>query len=177
MTFQLTWLGTAGFLISSETHSILIDPYFTRVPLHKLLWGSVQPDLKVIAVHPVKADAILVTHSHIDHVLDAPIIALQQQIPVYGTPSTARLLHASQLPVKLIRTVQPGDEFFVGDIQVKVFPATHMPIPGFPSRTNLPALHTPLQAIDYQMDKPLAYRVTIGNTTFLTDPGDPPLGC
>ncbi len=52
MTFQLTWLGTAGFLISSETHSILIDPYFSRLPLRKLLWGAVQPDLKVISAHP-----------------------------------------------------------------------------------------------------------------------------
>jgi L-ascorbate metabolism protein UlaG (beta-lactamase superfamily) len=176
MTFQITWLGTAGFLINSGTHYILIDPYFTRVPLHKLLWGSVLPDQQAISAHPVKTDAILITHSHIDHLLDAPIIALQQQIPVYGTPSTARLLQASLLPVNLTRKVRPGDEFSVGDIQVKVFPATHMPIPGFHSRTNLPALHTPLKTNDYQMDFPLAYRVTIGNTTFLTDPGDPPAG-
>ena len=98
------------------------------------------------------------------------------RFPVYGTPSTARLLQAGGLSENLIRTVHPGEEFFVGDIQVKVFPATHMPIPGYHSRTNLPALHTPLRTIDYQMDFLLAFQVTIDQTTFLTDPGDPPAG-
>lgn len=176
MSYELTWLGTAGFHICSSTHSLLIDPYFSRLPLANLAWGPVKPDLQAINTYTRKADAILITHSHIDHLSDAPVIAQQQQIPVYGTHSTARLLQANGVDENLIHTVRDGEEFFVGDIQVKVFPATHMPIPGFPSRTNLPALHTPLKAIDYQMDRPLAYRVTVGQTTFLTDPGDPPVG-
>ena len=39
MTFQLTWLGTAGFMVRSASYSILIDPYFSAVAAPPITLG------------------------------------------------------------------------------------------------------------------------------------------
>src|SRR5436190_7473841 len=73
---QLRWLGTAGFRFDYEGHTLLVDPYVTRVPFGRFVRRSVSPpDPAAIARHAERADAILIGHTHFDHALDAPAIA------------------------------------------------------------------------------------------------------
>src|SRR5260370_13288482 len=112
----LLWLGTAGWEISDGTTVILIDPYVSRIfgpqppgrtpyartagdtrPLYG--WDDVAtPDVAAIDEHVQRADFVLVTHTHYDHVLDVPHIALQTHAAVIGTTSTEDVLRASKLP-------------------------------------------------------------------------------
>ena len=63
MPIKTTWLGHSCFLLESESHRLLVDPF-----LNDSATAPVKADT-------VEADFILLTHGHFDHVNDAPGIA------------------------------------------------------------------------------------------------------
>lgn len=120
---QLTYLGAAGYQIESGGVRILADPYFTRPADPE---GNVAPDPAAIAAHaPPRADLIVVGHSHVDHLLDVPSVALATQAQVMGTLSTARVSQASGLPSERIITVKGGEDFAFEGYSVRVIPSLH----------------------------------------------------
>src|SRR5438128_8231652 len=76
---RVTYLGTNGYQFESGQHVLLVDPYFSRIDLRRVALGSrIQPDLRRINdamqhLQP-KVDAIVVTHGHVDHLLDVPVL-------------------------------------------------------------------------------------------------------
>ena len=80
---RLRWLGAAGFEISDDQTSILVDPFVSRPTA---LQGLFPLDIDTEAVDKYVIDpmmrkgsfknlkAILVSHTHIDHVQDVPYI-------------------------------------------------------------------------------------------------------
>src|ERR1700732_162228 len=108
----LKYLGTAGWEIPDGTTVILIDPYLSRIngPAppgggsgHSMAgdtrraygWNDVaSPDVAAIDSHIQRADFILVTHTHYDHVLDVPHIAHKTGAAVIGTESTENVMRA-----------------------------------------------------------------------------------
>jgi len=63
MTVKITYHGHSTFTIESDGHTLLIDPFFTGNPLAK------------IPASQAKADFILLSHGHGDHVGDTVAIA------------------------------------------------------------------------------------------------------
>jgi L-ascorbate metabolism protein UlaG (beta-lactamase superfamily) len=62
-------------------------------------WGDVAtPDVAAIDAHIRRADFVLVTHTHYDHVLDVPHIALKTGAAVIDTESTENVLRAYAVP-------------------------------------------------------------------------------
>ena len=59
MTTKIQWLGHSCFYIESNSHKILIDPFLTGNPAASLKAAD------------LKADFILVSHGHGDHVGDS----------------------------------------------------------------------------------------------------------
>jgi L-ascorbate metabolism protein UlaG (beta-lactamase superfamily) len=121
----LTYLGVAGWQLDAGPITILVDPYFSRPDLD----APVVPDPAAIAAHaPERADAIVVGHSHVDHVLDAPAVAAATGAQLIGSESTARLARASGLPDSKIVAVH-GHERVAGDgWSVQVVPSLHSKI-------------------------------------------------
>lgn len=172
-TITIRWLGVAGFQICAGSDRLMIDPYFTRVPFRKMWIGKIKSDPKIVPPGRFQADAILVSHAHVDHLLDVPGIAREQRIPVYGSTNTCRILEIFDLPGEQIHPVGAGDRFRVGGLQVEVVRAAHIRTPGFrPGR--LPEhLKPPLRARQYVMDEDFAFRIKAGGLTLMTDPGRP----
>lgn len=174
MALSIRWLGVAGFHIRTSGHSILIDPYFTRVPLRKMLIGKIKPDPALVQPRRFPADAIFVSHAHVDHLLDVPLIAREQGNPVYGSANTCRLLKILELPENQIHLISPDDQVQIGDIQLRVLPSAHIRIPVFrPGEIN-EHLHPPLRARQYVMDDDYCFQIRAGGLTILTDPGRVP---
>ncbi len=122
---QLTYLGVAGWMISDGRATVLLDPYFSRQPIQSDD-QLVRPDEQEITAHaPAKVDAILVSHSHADHLLDAPVIALRTGAQLIGTPSSIHYARASGVPDDHLITVKGGEDFEFGDFSVRVLPSLH----------------------------------------------------
>jgi len=142
----LRYLGTAGWEISDGTTVILVDPYLSRIygpqppgrpPFAKApgdtrpLYGwndKVVPDTATIDSHISRADFVLVTHTHYDHVLDVPHIALKNHATVIGTASTENVMRAYNLPEEQLITVRGGEDYDFGTFSVKVIPSLHSPL-------------------------------------------------
>jgi len=120
----LTHLGVAGWLLSDGTRSVLVDPHLSRPALGDGV--PALPDEQAIArLAPARADLILVGHSHVDHALDAPAIALRTGAQVLGSLSTANLARASGVPAAQIIPVQGGEDYAFDGFSVRVIPALH----------------------------------------------------
>jgi L-ascorbate metabolism protein UlaG (beta-lactamase superfamily) len=142
----LRYLGTAGWEISDGTMVILVDPYLSRIygpqppgrppfarapgdtrPLYG--WNDkAVPDTAAIDSHVPKADFVLVSHTHYDHVLDVPYIALKTHATVIGTESTQNVMRAYDVPEQQLITVRGGEDYEFGTFSLKVIPSLHSPL-------------------------------------------------
>jgi len=123
------WLGTAGYELTFEQTTLLVDPYLTRVGLGRFLWTRIRPDAEAIDRVITAADAVLVGHSHFDHVMDVPYIAERTGAHVYGSLSTTNLMAAAGLPEGQVTTLDPAHPtvFEVGPFRVTAVPSAHSP--------------------------------------------------
>src|SRR5579872_4012751 len=144
----LSYLGTAGWQITSGKTVILVDPYLSRVKYpspndgvspddpRPLVAGDsiVEPDAAVIDAHIQRADYIFLTHTHPDHSLDMPYIARKTGARVIGTESTANVARAYAVPEGQIQVVKGGEELQFDGFSVRVIRSLHglfrKPAPG-----------------------------------------------
>jgi L-ascorbate metabolism protein UlaG (beta-lactamase superfamily) len=140
---SVKWLGTAGFEVRHGDTRILIDPYFTRASLPRLALGRLAADAAAITRHVERADAVVVGHTHFDHVLDVPAIARLTGATVFGSRSAATLCAADGVPRSRIVDVEGAlrNGTFtaeVGPFELRFFPSAHskllfgrrVPMPG-----------------------------------------------
>tara|TARA_B000000475_G_scaffold180849_1_gene145607 strand:+ start:1840 stop:2802 length:963 start_codon:yes stop_codon:yes gene_type:complete len=151
---ELTYLGTAGWVIKDEATKVLVDPYLSRIKLVGMStsskisktaqnrdWGSddrkkyfrddrFEPDTSLIN-SMIDSDIIdsssyiFVHHTHFDHAADVPYIAKKTGARVIGTESLSNLLKAHGLPEKQIITVKGGEDYDFENFSVKVIPSLH----------------------------------------------------
>src|SRR5271165_5658514 len=164
VSVTLRYLGTAGWEISDGTVVILIDPYVSRIngppppggsgsriagdTLPKVGWDDIAaPDVPAIDSRISRADFVLVTHTHYDHVLDVPHIALKTHAAVIGTESTENVMRAYAVPEEQLITVRGGEDYQFGTFSLKVIPSIHSPLDHkryFSSVTAPPGMKAPL---------------------------------
>lgn len=122
---EVRWLGVAGFALSCEGTTIVIDPYVTRRPVGDLVrrrvWSS---DPELVDRHVPRADAVLLGHTHFDHALDAPAVARRDRAPVYGGASATKLLAMHGL-AELAVEVEPHRPYEIGPFTVRFIPSVH----------------------------------------------------
>lgn len=120
----LTYLGVAGWTVSDDHHAVAIDPYLSRPRLAPGV--PIVPDEAAIAARiPAKLDLIVIGHSHVDHVLDAPAVARRTGASVMGSLSTANYARAAGLPAEKVIPIKGGEDYAFDGFSVRVLPGLH----------------------------------------------------
>lgn len=158
---RVTYLGTTSLLFSDGQTQILIDGFLTRPgPAWQLPFRKIETDrhkvreyLKRLQVD--KLDAILVFHSHYDHAMDAPYIALQTGAQVVGSESTAFLSEGEGLSWQQIVKAKPYKTLSYGDFKVTLIPSRHVDLPWVANLTGMMGdieapLRQPASMFDYR---------------------------
>ena len=102
---KISWLGHDSFRIKNGK-TIIIDPFKIR-PI------------------PEKADILLITHEHYDHLsIDDIKKVANENTTVVTIPAVKKEL--SNLKVKEVKAVKPGDKLRLGDISIEVVPAYNL---------------------------------------------------
>jgi L-ascorbate metabolism protein UlaG (beta-lactamase superfamily) len=118
-TIRVTWLGHAAFEVTSpEGTKLMLDPFLTGNP-------ATPKDKAVLAQY--KPDAILVTHSHRDHIGDAVAIAKKSGATIIADYDYVATL---KVPDKQKSGGNVGGKFQVKDVTVHLVPALHGSDPG-----------------------------------------------
>ena len=179
----ITYLGTNGYLLESGETRILVDPYFSRLPVTAFAFNQpVEPAAKRIAWAlrqlPGKIDGILVTHGHVDHLLDVPVIARATGALVVASPTSCFLAQAAGLAPAATVPVPPGRTVKIGNTTVRALTATHDRLFG---QTLFPGVETavpprPVKAADWKMGEPLAFLIETGGKRIYLDSGGVPGG-
>ncbi len=164
---RVMWFGVASLYITDGQSAILIDPYVTRPGLPATLLGTLRTDegtverwierFREIDPH-AQVKAVLVSHSHHDHLMDAPSFAMGCNARIAGSPSTLNIASGAGMAsasmddaeqhMSLDRAV-----FQYGDFKVTFMPSHHglalagkVPLPGTVDQPIMP----PLRLRDYR---------------------------
>ena len=102
---KISWLGHDSFRITNGK-TVIIDPF------------KVRP-------HPTKADILLISHEHFDHLsLDDIKKVSSEKTTIITIPAVKKEL--SGLKAGGIKTVKPGDKVNIGDVTVEAVPAYNL---------------------------------------------------
>ena len=186
---RLTHFGAAGWSLSDGVTTVLLDPYFSRVRFKNRPYGAPDAatvpgdsrpvvdyteapthDIETVDRNVARADYVLLSHSHFNHAMDMPHIALKTGAMVIGTESTANIARAGGVPEAKIITVRGGEDFQFGQLSIKVIPSLHSALSGkhYWSSGTIPRdVKTPLRLKDYLEGGMLAYMVRIGGWQLL----------
>ncbi len=91
---KLRWFGTTFFILESENEAILFDPFITRPGISSLLlFDELKPNIEeykkwVPDSLQKKIQAVFISHSHYDHILDLESAMKENEAVVYGDEST-----------------------------------------------------------------------------------------
>ncbi|MEU5153711.1 MBL fold metallo-hydrolase [Glycomyces sp. NPDC021274] len=133
---RLRWLGTNAWEFTTPYATVLIDPWVSRFPTGAYTPEGADPETRievyedVIDEHLPKADTILVTHGHWDHIADVPYLASRTGATVLGTETHLNLLRAMDAPEAQFSQVLGGELYRFGEAAdegytVEVFRSSH----------------------------------------------------
>ena len=131
---SVRWLGVAGFAIRAGDTVLLHDPYLSRPGVWRTASAWYQPDAAVLqalladgspAPELSRAKAILIGHSHFDHLGDAPWLAQRTGARLFGSRTSALIAQAYGLPAAQAVQADPGDTLREGPFSVRVIESRH----------------------------------------------------
>jgi len=151
------FFGNSTLIVKDSKTSVMIDGFFSRPGLLKLLFGQIEPNIDRINVALTRGDVrklnlLLVAHSHHDHAMDAPYVAKKTGALLGGSSSTLRIAANGGIATSQLRELVGGKSISVGAFEIDVFETPHSDNPIFKGHVD-PLFQTPARLSDYKFDK------------------------
>ena len=127
---KVTFFGTTTLLFDDGTDQILFDAHFTRPSLKTYIAGSAPTDTvladEMLKLHPMdRLRAVFISHTHHDHVMDAPYIANQTGAVIYGSSSAMNVALGGNVPAEQMVQFKAFETYTVGNFRIRVLPSLH----------------------------------------------------
>ena len=113
---KIAWYGTATLMLACGDTRILIDPYVRQ-------YDKKQTPVPVDALST--ADAVLITHPHLDHFADIGTFLEAGAKEVYVSENGIAHAAAQGIPVGEMHPLAAGDVFRVGELTVRAYQSRH----------------------------------------------------
>lgn len=127
---KVTFFGTTTLLFDDGEDQLLFDAHLTRPSLFTYLFGSAGTDARLadelLAAHPMdRLRAVFISHTHHDHVMDAPYILRHTGAALYGSRSALNVARGGGVPEARLVEFRGGETFGVGGFRISVLPSLH----------------------------------------------------
>jgi L-ascorbate metabolism protein UlaG (beta-lactamase superfamily) len=144
----------ATLLLDDGTSAVLTDGFFSRPSLLSVALRRIAPDTARIGAALSRAgvrrlDAVVPVHTHFDHVMDSPEVALRTGATLVGGSSTAQVGRGGSLPTDRIHEVRDGESVTFGAWTLRFTASTHCPPDRFPGAVTAPVT-PPVRAREYR---------------------------
>jgi L-ascorbate metabolism protein UlaG (beta-lactamase superfamily) len=110
---SVKWLGHAAWLINFKDTSVIVDPFLTNNPK------------AAMKAEDVKADMVLVTHNHFDHLGDAFSIAKRNNAKLIGKFELSLDAQKAGIPESNAIGMNIGSMTKFGSLEIGMVPAIH----------------------------------------------------
>lgn len=129
---RVRWMGCTTLLFDDGRTQLLVDGFFSRPGALRVALGTIAPDERRIDDGLARAGitrltAVMTAHSHYDHAMDAPLVALRTEAVLIGSASTAQVARGADFPQDRLRVVSGGERFEFGDFTLTILRALHTP--------------------------------------------------
>lgn len=127
---KVTYFGTTTLLFDDGADQVFFDVHFTRPSLPRYIFGRAATDAALAAdlmrIHRVdRLRAIFISHSHHDHVMDAPYVARRSGAALYGSPSALNVARGGGVAEDQLNAFRAGETYSVGNFRVTVLASKH----------------------------------------------------
>ena len=118
ISIKLKWYGTASILLEYDKTRLLFDPFLS------LNAKCFKPPVNELSA----VENILVTHGHLDHIVDIPAILKRGDgtATVYCTAKPREVLVSKGVEETRVRLIKPGDCLNFGPFEVRVLKGKHI---------------------------------------------------
>jgi L-ascorbate 6-phosphate lactonase len=150
VTTRLTWIGQAGFLVTTPATRLALDPFLSDHPDRRYPSPLAPADL-------AGTELVLASHQHLDH-LDAPALRSLLELDgrarvVVPAPAVPDAAEAGLPPGRLVGA-RPGEPITAGDVTVHPVPALHGVHMADAYRFGLPADGDQVRYLGYVLETP-----------------------
>jgi len=153
-----TWFGVTAVLLSDGAHAVFVDPFFTRPTGFWRMASNrpIAPDPALIEGWLARAgvtelDAVLVSHSHFDHAMDAGVVARLAGARLAGSASTLNVGRGAGLAESQLVAMPSGETRRFGSFEVTFIESRHAGATGgAPTGDILVPLAPPARYLDYR---------------------------
>ncbi len=128
---KVTYFGTTTLLFDDGKDQILFDAHITRPSLGKYIAGGKESTNRtlcdeMIDLHHIdRLRAVFVSHTHHDHVMDAPYISNKCGAKIYGSESAKNVALGGGVSAENIAVFKHGDIFEIGDYKIRILKSIH----------------------------------------------------
>ena len=134
---KIRYLGTAGFILSDQHRTVVLDPFISRPSLWQTFTQPLLSDPALVRQYIPQADEVLIGHAHYDHILDAPEVCKQTGARLIGSQASLMYGRSAGLSEQQMLETKGRKTIDCGKWQVVGLPSIHgkalfgrVPLPG-----------------------------------------------